>query len=81
VDVKKQLNRCFWIEMGVALASMVLLIVTLLWNDWIELVFRIDPDNASGTVEWLIVAVSFSVAVAFFDLARNEWRKAATLPA
>jgi len=79
--VQKQLRRQFWIEAGITSASTVLLLVTVLWRDWIELVFGVDPDNSSGALEWLIVAVSFAVAVAFFGLARSKWRKAATRPA
>jgi hypothetical protein len=64
-----------------ALSSMVLAFVTVLWNDWIELVFRIDPDNSSGVLEWLIVAVLFTMAIAFLSLARYEWHKSVTRPA
>ena len=53
-----------------------LLVVTLLWKDWIELVFRIDPDAGSGALEWSIVAVTLAFTVAFSILARQEWRRA-----
>jgi hypothetical protein len=79
--VRKQLRRRFWVEMGVALASMALLCVTVLWSDWIELVFRVDPDDASGALEWLILAAACAVAVAFLGLARAEWRRAVLHPA
>ena len=45
----------FWIEAWVAAASGLLCVATLLQRDWIELVFRVDPDQGSGTLEWSIV--------------------------
>src|SRR5438094_9632 len=42
------LRQRFWIELALALASAALLVVTLLWNEWIELVFHVDPDAGSG---------------------------------
>ena len=44
--------------------ALVLLALTLVWNDWIELLFRIDPDAGSGSLEWAIcIALIGSVAV------------------
>jgi hypothetical protein len=31
-------------------------VVTLFWHDWIEAVFRVDPDQGKGSAEWLVVA-------------------------
>ncbi len=56
--------------MGCALLA----VVTLVWHDWIELVFGVDPDHGSGAVEWLIVALAAAVALAFGVMARAEWR-------
>ena len=66
-------------EAFLAAVSGVFLILTLLWKDWIEIVFGMDPDHHSGSVEWLIVAVSLAVTVIFFVLARLEWRRAPVL--
>ena len=75
--MKMQLRRRFWIEVGLALASTTMLLGTVLWKDWIELVFGVDPDSSSGALEWLIVAVFFALASTFFVAARSEWRKVA----
>lgn len=36
---------------------LVALIVTAVWPDWIEEVTGLEPDNGSGTVEWLFLGV------------------------
>jgi hypothetical protein len=65
----------FWIESLVAGASLILGLVTLVWQDWIEGVFRVDPDNHSGAVEWLVVAGLLVVAAVVGTVARFEWRQ------
>jgi hypothetical protein len=73
--MKQELRPVFWIEAGLSLLSAVLLVATLLWKDWIEIVFRVDPDAGSGALEWAIVAVTLVGTVLFFVLARSEWRR------
>jgi hypothetical protein len=68
--------RRFRLELGLAAISAALLLATILWRDWIEIVFRVDPDHGSGSLEWMIVAVTALSAVTFVALARIEWRKA-----
>jgi hypothetical protein len=68
--------RRFRLELGLAAISAALLLATILWRDWIEIVFRVDPDHGSGSLEWMIVAVAALSAVTFAALARIEWRKA-----
>jgi hypothetical protein len=65
----------FWIEAGLAELSGCLLIITLVWRDWLEIVFGIDPDNASGGLEWLISLAMLAIAVVLSVLARLEWRR------
>jgi hypothetical protein len=64
----------FWIESLIAVASLILGLVTLVRRDWIEGVFGVDPDNRSGTVEWLVVA-GLLVAAGVGTAARFEWRQ------
>jgi hypothetical protein len=66
----------FWSEVGLGGLSVALAVVTLVWPDWIELVFGIDPDEGSGTAEWLITGVCTVAAIISFALARIEWRRA-----
>ena len=59
---------------GLACASL-LLLMTLVWTEWIEIVFRVDPDRGSGRAEWLIVALASAASVIFAICARIEWRQ------
>ena len=78
--MRKTLRRRFWLETGMAIVTCVLFVVTLLYRDWIEVVFGVDPDNRSGALEWLIVGALFVVTIALFTLARYEWRRARIAP-
>lgn len=63
----------FWTELGTAATSGMLAVVTLFWKDWIE-VTGWDPDQHSGSAEWLVVAILASVSVVMVVAARVEWR-------
>lgn len=70
-----RLTRRFWAESGLAACSAALLLLTLVSREWIELVFRVDPDHGSGSLEWLVVAVAGTATVTLSVLARLEWRR------
>ena len=74
--MRQYVRQRFWIETALAVISATLLVITLLWKDWIEIVFRIDPDAGSGAVEWAFVLAALVATVAFSMLARSEWRRA-----
>jgi hypothetical protein len=73
----RQLPARFWVESAVTFGTLCLLVVTLASRDWIETVFKVDPDHGSGALEWLIVAACAAVTVSCASLARREWRRAA----
>ena len=62
------------LELGLAFASAALAVVTLISREWIELVFGVDPDNGSGSLEWLIVALLLALSIAMYAIARWERR-------
>jgi hypothetical protein len=68
-------NR-FWLELGLAGSSGFLLLLTLVTREWIEIVFRVDPDRGNGSLEWLVVVAALVATVTFSVLARLEWRQA-----
>ena len=61
--------------LGLAFANAALLLTTLLWKDWIEFVFGVDPDHGRGAAEWLIVGLSSAATVVFSVGAQAEWRQ------
>lgn len=64
------------IQLGLAVLSALLFLVTLVWHDWIEIVFGVEPDQGSGALEVIIVAAMAVAALVFGLLARAEWRRA-----
>lgn len=71
-------SRLYKIETTLAAISGVLGLVTLVWHDWLE-VTGWDPDNHSGSAEWIIAVVLIAVALTLGALARREHRR--SLPA
>jgi len=76
--MKERLRTRFWIEAGFATLSLLFAVLTLIWTDWIEIVFRIDPDNHSGSLEWLIAFGALAIAIIIAGVARYEWRRTAS---
>src|SRR5258707_1009630 len=75
--MKRHLTPAFSIELALAAVSVFLAIITVLWPDWIELVFNVDPDLGNGSLERAIVGLAFVLTIVFVALARREWRRAA----
>jgi hypothetical protein len=65
----------FRLEVVLAAASAFLTIITVLWRDWIEIVFGVDPDQHSGELEWLIVGAFLVATLALVGLALFERRR------
>jgi hypothetical protein len=53
------------LESALAIASGTLCVLTFVWRDWIEAVFRVDPDRHSGALEWAIVGVLLAAFATF----------------
>ncbi|MGH2505297.1 MAG: ABC transporter permease [Ktedonobacterales bacterium] len=65
----------FYVEAGAGVITTALFLATLLYPEWIEALFRIDPDNGSGWLERLVVGGLLVMTIALLSLARREWRK------
>jgi hypothetical protein len=52
-------------------------VVTLIWHDWIEILFDVEPDGGGGELEWALTAGLAVLAVGFAVAARLEFRRAA----
>jgi len=70
------LRRRFWLESIFGSFTGIFAVITLLWHDWIETVFKVDPDSGNGSAEWLIVLVLLLTTVTLASGARREWRRA-----
>ena len=73
--MKNTLRLRFWLETGMAIVTGIVFVITLVQRDWIETLFKIDPDSGGGTLEWLIVAALLAITVTLFALASYEWRR------
>lgn len=65
----------FWLETAGATITGVLLVLTLVWKDWIEVIFGVDPDSGNGSLEWSIVGVMLVLTIVFCTSATYEWRR------
>ena len=75
--MRQRPRRRYWLEVGLGTLSGILFVLTLMVPDWIEAVVRVDPDQHSGSFEWVIVAVLAVTTVVSSLLARREWRRLA----
>jgi len=74
--VKRRIRTRYWYELAGAVLSALLFAVTLVWPNWIELLFEAEPDAGSGELEWLIAGAFLALTVAFSILARREQHQA-----
>ena len=65
--------RSFRINVSLAFSSASLVVLTLVRADWIEVLFRVDPDGHSGALEWLVSGGLCAATVIFGVLARAAW--------
>ena len=70
----RSLGWRFYVEVVLGSVGLVLFGLTLVWKDWIEIVFRVDPDEGSGAAEYLVCFVLLAVAAASWWLATTQWR-------
>ena len=70
-----KLRTRFWVKAALGCVSAFLLVLTLVWRDWIAVVLGVDPDNHSGSLEWTIVSALLVAALVLGFLARAEWRR------
>ena len=69
--MKRRLSAQFWIELTFAAASAFLTVLTMVWPDWIEGLFGLDPDGGSGSSEWGITLAFIVATVALAALTQS----------
>jgi hypothetical protein len=73
--VRGRKGRTLELERALAFGSGLLFVVTLIWKDWIELVFHVDPDRGNGALEWAITLAFAALTVVFATLGRRAQRR------
>jgi hypothetical protein len=68
------------LELSLAFAVTMLGIVTIRWRDWIESVFRFDPDHHNGSLEWALIVGLFALATGLTWAAHYERRRLIMAP-
>jgi hypothetical protein len=76
MDMRKDLRTRFWVEVALASLTAGLLMLTLAWSEWIELLFGVAPDSGDGSVESAFVTVLVVITAGIGLLAGLEWRRA-----
>jgi hypothetical protein len=74
--MRDALRTRFYVEVVLGAATLGLFVVTLIWNDWIELLFKVDPDASNGSLEYFICFVLLAATAISWWFARTEWRRA-----
>ena len=64
-----------WLETFLAVLTGALAVLTLISREWIEALTGLDPDEHSGSLEWLVVVICGLLAVTCSLLARRSWRR------
>jgi hypothetical protein len=77
--MSRRVRSRFWLELGLASLTGILLLVTLASREWIEAVTGWDPDRHSGSLEWGIVLGLLALTALAAGIAHAEWRR--SLPA
>ena len=69
------MQKRYIIEIGLAALSLTVFVATLIWSEWIEIIFGVDPDQGDGSIEWLIIAMATVSALVAILLARSDRRR------
>ena len=73
--VSEQVDLC-WLQMKLSSITGILIVIALIWRNWVELIFNIDPAQGNGSLEWMIVSSLLVITLVLFALAGYEWRRA-----
>jgi len=65
---------------GLAVLTAVVALVTQVWPNWIELVFRVDLDHGSGSLERVLVGVWLVAFLTSVAVAGTEYRRQQLAP-
>jgi hypothetical protein len=69
------------IETILAIVGVLLSLLTLVWPEWIEEIFGVEPDGGSGELEWVIALGFLALGIGLGALARRDQRRLSNLAA
>lgn len=78
--MRRNMGRVFWVEIGLAITTGLLALITPIFPDWIEFVSGWDPDQHDGSAERIVVVALCVVTTVMVALAASEWRRATATP-
>jgi hypothetical protein len=70
------MNARRWFSGALAVISAALLMLTLIWPQWIEGIFGVEPDSGDGSFELMVVLGLAALAVASSAEVIVGWRRA-----
>jgi hypothetical protein len=65
----------FWLEVALAILTATAAIATIMWPEWIELLFGIEADESNGTLELGVTLLIAIVSTILAMAARTEWQR------
>ena len=65
----------FWFEAAFVVVSLGLWVATLIWPDWIELVFHVEPDANDGSLELALTILLPAIGLAVSFISAREWHR------
>lgn len=72
--MRKRSRARAWLATVSAVAGVGLCVLTLVWSEWIELLFGVDPDGGSGALELMVAGAFLVASVLLAGQARRDWR-------
>ena len=72
--MKRRTSRLALVEIILMCLFGALTVVTLVSREWIEVIFKVDPDQGNGSLEWWIVLALGAATLALAIAARFQWR-------
>jgi hypothetical protein len=72
--MERRLRTRVLLQTVLAAAGLVLSLLTMVWPEWIEELFGVEPDGGSGALEWLI-ALGLLAAAATLALLAHRGRR------
>jgi hypothetical protein len=75
-SIRSRASGRFWAAAIGGSVTGLLLVLTLVWPEWIEMIFHVDPDDGSGALEVAIVVACSAATLLLGALARRELPRA-----